>query len=77
MSYSGLARRECLVDSAVSVGSCSADTRAVGWNSFIHTTAPAGDEAGDQGPLEVSAGVKKLYALARCAHAEPARDFQL
>ena len=55
MSYCGLARRECGDEGAALVKPCSADNRAVGWSSFIHTTAPAGDEAGDQGPSEVNA----------------------
>ena len=57
MSSRGLAHRENGNDGAVSGESCSANTSADGWNrfKFIHTTAPSGDEAGDQGPSEVSA----------------------
>jgi hypothetical protein len=34
------------------------DTRAVRWNNFVHTTAPAGNEAGNQDPPEVSADAR-------------------
>ena len=39
------------------------NTRAVGWKSFIHTVAPAGEEAGDQGPSEVGANAWSKRSL--------------
>ena len=77
MSYRGPARREREKDGCtVPVESCSADTRAVGWNNFNHTTARAGDEAGDQGPPEVGANAwskrSKCPSPARMSPCRPA-----
>ena len=50
------------------------NTRAVGWKSFIHTAAPAGEEAGDQGPSEVGANAWSKRSLCPSpARMRPAR----